>query len=133
MARRFTFSMECSVLDSWRHNLDLMYVCYDASGQKLSHGSIEDHIAPVGTNLKSQPEGMGRGNRRIEIVTDECEHVRLLGYVNTHSMPTEKSVAQMPPFSLRVKVVADGEVLYDKVRKVSVWGGDSIDLHLPQD
>jgi hypothetical protein len=27
-----------------------------------------------------------------------------------------------------VKVIADGEVLYDKVRKVSVWGSDSIDL-----
>ncbi len=128
MARRFIFSMECSKADSWRHNLDLMYVCYDASGQKLSHGSIEDHIAPVGTNLTTPPKGMNVGIRKLEIVSEECDNVRMLGYVNAHSIPTEKRVAQMPPFSLRVKVVADGEVLYDKVRKVSVWGGDSVDL-----
>lgn len=128
MARRFTFTVECSVADSWRHNIDLMYVCYDSSGQKLSHGSIEDHIAPVGTNLKTQPAELGTGRRKVEILSDECDSIRLLGYVNTHSMPTEKSVAHMPPFALRVKVVADGEVLYDKVRNVSVWGGDSIDL-----
>ena len=128
MARRFTFSVECSVADSWRHNIDLMYVCYDSSGQKLSHGSIEDHIAPVGTNLKTQPAELGTGRRKVEILSDECDSIRLLGYVNTHSMPTNKSVSQMPPFALRVKVCADGELLYDKVRNVSVWGGDSIDL-----
>ena len=127
MARRFTFSMECSVNDSWRHNIDLMYVCYDASGEKISHGAVEDHIAPVGTNLKSSPMGLG-GSRKVEIVTDKCEHVRLLGYVNTHSMPTIKSVSQLPPFPLKVKVVADDELLYEKVRKVSVWGGDAVDL-----
>ena len=128
MARRFTFSMECSVADSWRHNIDLMYVCYDSSGQKLSHGSVEDHIAPVGTNLKTQPAELGTGRRKVEILSDECDNIRLLGYVNTHSMPTIKSVSQMPPFALRVKVWADGELLYDKVRRVSVWGGDSVDL-----
>ena len=128
MTRRFTFLMECSKEDSWRHNLDLMYVCYDSSGQKLSHGSVEDHIAAVGANLSTPPEGLGRGSRKIEIVSEECDNIRLLGYVNTHSMPTQKSVEQMPPFPLRVKVFADGELLYDKVRKVSVWGGDSIDL-----
>ena len=128
MARRFTFSMECSGADSWRHNIDLMYVCYDSSGNKLSHGSIEDHIAPVGTNLKTPPEGFAIACRKVEIVSDVCDSVRLLGYVNTHSMPTTKSVSQMPPFALRVKVFADGELLYDKVRNVSVWGGDSIDL-----
>ncbi|MBQ1253585.1 MAG: hypothetical protein IIY05_04510 [Alistipes sp.] len=127
MVRRFTFSLECSLDDSWRHNIDIMYVCYDKEWQKLSHGSVEDHIAPVGVNLKSAPMGMC-GNRKVEILTPECEHVRLLGYVNTHSLPVIKSVSQAPPFSLKVRVVADGEIIYDKLRKVGVWGGDTIDL-----
>ena len=105
----------------------MMYVCYDEKWQQLSHGSVEDTIAPIGANLKSAPMGMC-GNRRVEITTEVCEHVRLLGYLNPHSLPVSKSVTQFPPFSLRVRVVADGEIIYDKLRKVGVWGGDTIDL-----
>ena len=127
MARRFTFSLECSMDDSWRHNIDIMYVCYDSRWQELSHGSQEDHIASVGDNLKSAPKGLC-SVRKVELTTEECDHVRLLGYVNTHSLPATKSVSDAPPFSLKVRVTADDEVLYDKLRKVSVWGGDTIDL-----
>ena len=113
--------------DSWRHNIDIMYVCYDEQWQELSHGSHQDHIASVGDNLKSAPKGLC-GTRKVELATEECAHVRLLGYVNAHSLPTSKTVSDLPPFPLKVRVTADNEVLLDKLRKVSVWGGDTIDL-----
>ena len=129
MARKFNILLSSDFEQAWRYNIDLVCETLDAAGNRTAFLTEAIHLAEVGDNLSEPPVGWSKGTR-LEIQTEECESVRILGYVVAHSMIKHRGVDSVKPFDITLKVTADGKKIYEKSHPVDQRGGTAIGIEL---
>ena len=128
MGRKFNIKVECNFEYLWRYNITLACEMCNASGERVDYGYVERRIGDIGCNMLHQPADWK--NESLELATVECDQIRVLLYVNPHTMPRERDVEALPPFPMRVCITADRKSLYDKSHEVDQRGGTSVSVEL---
>ena len=87
-------------------------------------------VAPVGSKLAAVPEGYSPAGRDIGIDTEPAESLTLYIYVIPNTLPTERTVDLVKPFTLDVKISRGEEMLYDRHLSINQFSGDNIEIKL---
>ena len=128
--KKYTIQVRSAYEEFWRYNVSVICGGFDASGDKIDFVSAQSFVAPVGTPLQAPPKGMD-GPRELKVSTQPCESITAYVYVVPVVLPKARDVADYPPFDLRIKISCDKQVIYNEVRKICQWSGDSIELKFP--
>ncbi len=128
MSESFSVALNSSYAELWRYNIAIVVAGFDAKGQQLEVKSAQSHIADVGANLKSAPEGYDR-HRKLSVVVAPCESVEVLIYIIPHTLPSAVDIADTKPFNIHVKVTRGDRAIHDAQHSVNQWSGDSIALN----
>ena len=125
----FKIEIESKFEELWRYNFTIVCACYDEQGQRTDFVSAESFVAPAGSKLRQAPAGF-EGPRKLQLSTSPCHSIVAYVYVQTNTEPVSNVIADSPAFDLKLKVSIGRNTLYNKVHKISQWGGDSIELKL---
>lgn len=130
----FTVEVESRYEGWWRYNVTIVCGCFDAAGERVGFASAEDIVAPVGSDLRSAPEGTSAaGKRRIGIRSAACDHIVMYIYIVPHTLPETREIGSVAPFDVRVKIAYAGTPLSDTYYKINQWSGASIEIKLKND
>lgn len=128
MGRKFNIVASCDFPFLWRYNLLLVCEMCDAAGERIDFAYEERRLGDVGCRMSEPPAGWKSGDLVLE--SCECERVRVLLYVNPHTLPTSRDVESLPPFEIRVTVSDANVTLYSKVHYVDQRGGAAISVEV---
>ncbi len=127
MSESYSVELNSSFAELWRYNIAIVVAGFDADGEQLEVKSKQSHIADVGANLKSAPEGYSR-RRSLSVETSPCESVEVLIYIIPHTLPSAKDIADAKPFNIHVTVSRGERSIHDAQHSVNQWSGDSVTL-----
>ena len=125
----FKIEIDSRFEELWRYNLTIICACFNENGERTDFVTASSFVAPAGSKLKAAPAGF-EGGRKLQLSTSPCHSIVAYVYVQTNTEPISNVIADSPAFDMKVKVSQGRAVLYNKVHKISQWGGDSIELKL---
>ncbi|MBP3425487.1 MAG: hypothetical protein J6K81_02040 [Rikenellaceae bacterium] len=127
MAKKSTIriSLECSYDQWWRYNVYVSAATF-RDGDKVDYQSLTDTVYPLGngSEVRLCPEGYNP-QRPLTLEVEAAESLELFVYIIPNTMPVADSIAQSPPFSVRLKVKG-AELSSREELLVNQWGGVSI-------
>ena len=129
MKKEFTIEIGSRFEQLWRYNLAIVCACYDEQGERIDFCSAESFVASAGSKLREAPAGFD-GPRELKLTTSACHSIVAYVYVVTNTEPISNAIADSPAFDLKLKVSIGRNAIYNKVHKISQWGGDSIELKI---
>ena len=129
MKKEFTIEIGSRFEQLWRYNLAIVCACYDEQGERTDFCSAESFVASAGSKLREAPAGFD-GPRELKLTTSACHSIVAYVYVVTNTEPISNVIADSPAFDLKLKVSIGRNAIYNKVHKISQWGGDSIELKI---
>ncbi len=129
MNSEFKIEISSSFEELWRYNFTIVCACYNEQGERTDFVSAESIAAPSGSKLRQAPSGF-EGPRKLQLTTTPCHSIVAYVYVVTNTEPISNVIADSPAFDLKLKVSIGRNAIYNKVHKISQWGGDSIELKL---
>ena len=129
MKKEFTIEIGSRFEQLWRYNLAIVCACYDEQGGRTDFCSAESFVASAGSKLREAPAGFD-GPRELKLTTSACHSIVAYVYVVTNTEPISNVIADSPAFDLKLKVSIGRNAIYNKVHKISQWGGDSIELKI---
>ena len=124
MSERFHIEVASRYEELWRYNIELTGQTADSGGSRLEYISASSFVAPVGSKLEAAPE------RDIGIDTEPAESLTLYIYVIPNTLPTERTVDLVKPFTLDVRISRGEEMLYDRHLSINQFSGDNIEIKL---
>lgn len=129
MAKKFNIQIRSSFKELWRYNIAISCGCFTEEGAEPVVVSEQRNIAPVGANLGGAPDGF-KLPVEMKLTTPASERIVAYIYIIPHTLPAGRDIDERHPFDLKVKVSADGEVVYNTQHKVNQWSGTSIEIKL---
>lgn len=130
MSERFHIEIASRYEELWRYNIELTGQTADSHGNRLEYLSASRFVAPVGSNLKASPEGYSPEQRDIRIDTGPGESLTLYIYVIPNTLPAERTVDLVKPFTLDVRISHGEEMLCDRHLSINQFSGDNIEIKL---
>ncbi|MCX4261800.1 MAG: hypothetical protein OSJ31_02735 [Alistipes sp.] len=130
MSERFHIEVASRYEELWRYNIELTGQTADSGGSRLEYISASSFVAPVGSKLEAAPEGYSPAGRDIGIDTEPAESLTLYIYVIPNTLPTERTVDLVKPFTLDVRISRGEEMLYDRHLSINQFSGDNIEIKL---
>lgn len=124
---RYKISVSSGFKELWRYNITAVCELCSADGKRIDYKAEESFVAPVGSNLKTEPIGYSIA-RKIELESGEGDYVNILVYIIPNSLPTTDDIYQTKPFPLIVKVECDGKSIINRSFEINQWSGDNISL-----
>ncbi len=122
MSERFHIEVASRYEELWRYNIELTGQTADSGGSRLEYISASSFVAPVGSKLAAVPEGYSPA--------EPAESLTLYIYVIPNTLPTERTVDLVKPFTLDVKISRGEEMLYDRHLSINQFSGDNIEIKL---
>ncbi len=124
MSERFHIEVASRYEELWRYNIELTGQTADSGGSRLEYISASSFVAPVGSKLEAA------AGRDIGIDTEPAESLTLYIYVIPNTLPTERTVDLVKPFTLDVRISRGEEMLYDRHLSINQFSGDNIEIKL---
>ena len=113
----------------WRYNIALLCGCFDKDGKRVGFVTKESHIATVGDNLESRPEGVECPSE-ISLTSPQCDNIILYIYIVPHTLPRDRDVSEAQPFEVSAIIDYGDQVLKSEIFNINQWSGASIELKL---
>lgn len=112
----------------WRYNLLVTCGCIDENGNQVGFASVDDEVAPVGSNLEHSPEGYP-AKRVVGFETAACHHLLMFIYVIPNSIRLGCIDDEMT-FDLDLRVAREGKVVAHRTLEVNRWAGATFELRI---
>lgn len=124
----FSVEMTSKFEEFWRYNLLVTCGCIDESGNQVSFASVDDEVAPVGSNLEQCPEGYP-ANRVVGFEAAACHHLLMFIYVIPNSIRLG-CIDDELSFNVDLRVLRDGQVITCRQLEVNRWAGATFELRI---
>jgi hypothetical protein len=125
---QYHISIYSNFEEFWRYNVVVM-ASVKRDGEEIQRLKAKDEVAPAGAELLNPPLGY-KTNRIIELDSEPATELTLYIYILPHTFPRTLSIADTPPFDLRVEVMYGSERRYAHTLEIDQWSGANIILNL---
>lgn len=127
MSESFSISVSSDFAGLWRYNIVIECECLDADGGSIEVCSECRHIADVGANLAAAPAGYVAPDK-VVLTTPLCDNIKCIIYLIPHTLPSERVVADVKPFELKINITKGKHSMLDSTHLINQWSGGSISL-----
>ncbi|MBQ2395309.1 MAG: hypothetical protein II307_06065 [Alistipes sp.] len=127
----FSFEISSKYVEFWRYNILITCECFDAEGKREEFVSVDDEIAPVGTNCDCCPKDYP-SNRVVKFDTTPCHHLQVYIYVMPHSIPSGCNIEDKAPFDMDISVRHKDSFTEVLRLEVNSWSGGAFELSVNQ-
>lgn len=128
-SKGFTLEISSPFEGFWRYNAALMCGLFDAAENRTGFASAEDTVAEAGANLSEKPADYP-ADRKVRLVTEPCDHLRLYVYLIPHTLPADNAIGASKPFPLTLRIAYGGKHLRTERFDINQWSGASLELRI---